>query len=122
MARPRALARRAKVARRAGGTILDSHASLDPKMEPYLIDRKITCPDGTVRVGLAPDVAEERQGETQTGSWTIVSGTGAFEGLRGSGEMETCTAPPTTRPLASVNRDHHPIELRRRGRSSPAHH
>ena len=25
----------------AGGTILDSHASLDPKMEPYLIDRKI---------------------------------------------------------------------------------
>jgi hypothetical protein len=25
---------------------------------------------------------------TQTGSWTIVSGTGAFEGLSGSGEME----------------------------------
>jgi hypothetical protein len=27
-------------------------------------------------------------GLSQTGSWTIVGGTGAFEGLRGSGEME----------------------------------
>ena len=35
----------------AGGTIRDSHASLDPKMKAYLIDRKITCPDGTVRIG-----------------------------------------------------------------------
>jgi hypothetical protein len=45
----------------------------------------ITCPDGTVMVGFTPD---EAQGQTETGSWTIVSGTGAFEGLRGSGEME----------------------------------
>lgn len=70
----------------AGGTILDSHGSPDPAVEPYgLVDRTITCPDGTVRVGFTP---EEPQGQTQTGSWTIVSGTGAFEGLRGSGEME----------------------------------
>ena len=62
-----------------GGTLLDSHASLDPAMEPYgLVDRTITCADGTVRVGFTPP----------RGSWTIVSGTGAFEGLRGSGEME----------------------------------
>ena len=62
-----------------GGTLLDSHASLDPAMEPHgLVDRTITCADGTVRVGFTPP----------TGSWTIVSGTGAFEGLRGSGEME----------------------------------
>ncbi|HEV8211267.1 MAG TPA: hypothetical protein VGP77_14145 [Vicinamibacterales bacterium] len=27
-------------------------------------------------------------GPTGKGSWTIVSGTGAFEGLRGSGEMK----------------------------------
>ena len=94
---------RAKVARRAGGTILDSHASLDPKMEPYLIDRKITCPDGTVRVGLTPDVAEERQGETQTGSWTIVSGTGAFEGLRGSGEMEIVYGPADDSPARETS-------------------
>ena len=32
----------------AGGTILESHTSLDPKMKSYLIDRKITCPDGTL--------------------------------------------------------------------------
>ena len=72
----------------AGGTILDSHASLDPAMEAYLIDRKITCPDGTVRIGFTPEVGAEPQGQTQKGSWTIVSGTGAFEGLRGSGTSE----------------------------------
>lgn len=75
----------------AGGTILDSHGSPDPAVEPYgLIDRKITCPDGTVRVGFTPG---QTQGLTQTGSWTIVSGTGAFEGLRGSGEMEVVYDP-----------------------------
>lgn len=72
----------------AGGTILDSHASLDPTMEPYLIDRKITCADGTVRVGLTPEVDAEPEGRTQRGSWTIVSGTGAFEGVGGGGESE----------------------------------
>lgn len=50
------------------------------------IARTITCPDGTMRIELAPEV--EPQGETQTGSWTIVDGTGAFEGLHGSGAME----------------------------------
>ena len=44
----------------AGGTILDSHASLDPKMKAYLIDRKITCPDGTVRIGYTPEVGAVR--------------------------------------------------------------
>lgn len=74
-----------------GGTILDSHASLDPAMEPYgLIDRTITCPDGTVRVGLTP---EDSQSLTRVGSWTIVSGTGAFEGLHGSGEMQVTNDP-----------------------------
>jgi hypothetical protein len=74
-----------------GGTILDSHASLDPAMEPYgLIDRTITCPDGTVRVGVTP---EDSRSLTRTGSWTIVSGTGAFEGLHGSGEMQVTNDP-----------------------------
>jgi hypothetical protein len=69
-----------------GGTILDSHGSPDPTVEPYgLVDRTITCPDGTVRVGFTP---EQPQGLTQTGSWRIVGGTGAFEGLDGSGEMK----------------------------------
>ena len=63
-----------------GGTIRDSHASTDPAVEStgHLIARTITCPDGTVSAGFTP----------QTASWTIVSGTGAYEGLRGSGEME----------------------------------
>jgi hypothetical protein len=74
-----------------GGTIEDRHGSTDPAVEPYgLLDRTITCPDGTVRVGFTP---EQPQGLTQAGSWTIVSGTGAFEGLRGSGEMEVTYDP-----------------------------
>jgi hypothetical protein len=72
----------------AGGTILDSHGSTDPAVR--LIVETITCPDGTVRLRFTPGVP---QGLTQTGSWTIVSGTGAFEGLRGSGEMEVMYDP-----------------------------
>jgi hypothetical protein len=73
----------------AGGTILDSHGSPDPDV--LLIARTITCPDGRVRMDLTPEVVP--QGQTQTGSWTIVSGTGAFEGVRGSGEMEVVDDP-----------------------------
>ena len=86
----------------AGGTILDSHASLDPKMEPYLIDRKITCPDGTVRIGFTPEVGAEPapQGQTpQRGVWTIVSGTGEFEGLGGSGKSEAVYGPNPSSPV-----------------------
>ena len=83
----------------AGGTILDSHASLDPEMAPYLIDRKITCPDGTVRIGFTPEVGAEPQGQTQKGLWTIVSGTGAFEGLGGSGKSEAVYGPNPSSPV-----------------------
>jgi len=76
-----------------GGTILDSHGSPDP--EVWLIARTITCPEGSVRMDLTP---EEAQGLTQTGSWTIVSGTGAFEGLRGSGKMEIAYDPDPDAP------------------------
>jgi hypothetical protein len=70
-----------------GGTILDTHGSPDP--EVALIARTITCPEGKVRMELMPEVVQGMpQTLTQTGSWTIVSGTGAFEGLSGSGEME----------------------------------
>jgi len=70
-----------------GGTIRDTHASLDPAVEPLgLIDRTITCPDGTLRIVFTPGGA---QLESETGSWTIVSGTGALEQLRGAGRMET---------------------------------
>ena len=76
----------------AGGTIRDSHASLDPAVEPLgMIDRMITCSDGTVRIAFTPEVVPS--GQTQTGSWAIVSGTGAFERLRGDGAMEVVYDP-----------------------------
>ena len=86
----------------AGGTILESHASLDPKMTSYLIDLKITCPDGTVRIGFTPEVGAEPapQGQTpQRGVWTIVSGTGEFEGLGGSGKSEAVYGPNPNSPV-----------------------
>src|SRR5215211_5577980 len=88
-----------------GGTILESHASLDPKMEPYLIDRKITCPDGTVRIGFTPEVGAgpAPPGQTpQKGVWTIVSGTGEFEGLSGSGNSEGVYGPTPSAPVRST--------------------
>jgi len=77
----------AEIASRVRSAI-NSHGSPDPAVS--LIDRTITCPDGTVRLRFTPEVP---QGLIQTGSWTIVSGTGAFEGLRGSGEMEVVYDP-----------------------------
>ncbi len=88
-----------------GGTILESHASLDPKMKPYLIDRKVTCPDGTVRIGFTPKVGAgpAPQGQTpQKGAWTIVSGTGEFEGLSGSGKSESVYGATPSSPVRST--------------------
>ena len=88
-----------------GGTILESHASLDPKLKAYLIDRKITCPDGTVRIGFTPEVGAgpAPQGQTpQKGVWTIVSGTGEFEGLSGSGKSEAVYGPKPSSPVRST--------------------
>lgn len=76
-----------------GGTIRDTHGSPDP--EVLLIARTITCPDGKVRLDLSPELS---QSSTQTGSWIIVSGTGAFEGLSGGGEMETVYDPDPEAP------------------------
>ena len=76
-----------------GGTIEDSHGSSDP--EVILIARTITCPDGKVRIDLRPELT---QSLTQTGSWTIVSGSGAYEGLSGSGEMEITNDPDPDAP------------------------
>ena len=81
-----------------GGTILDTHGSPDP--EVALIARTITCPEGRVRMDITPEVSQGMRHEdlTQSGSWTIVSGTGAFEGLRGSGEMEIVYDPDPNEP------------------------
>jgi len=69
-----------------GGTAEDRHGTEDPTEEPYgLVDRTITCSDGTLRMGFSPQTPV---GNTQSGPWTIVSGTGAYEGWQGSGKME----------------------------------
>jgi hypothetical protein len=65
-----------------GGTIRDRE-SQDPAVG--FIEKTITCPDGTLRIGFSP---AEPQGGKQTGPWKIVGGTGAYEGLTGSGTME----------------------------------
>jgi hypothetical protein len=80
-----------------GGTIQDSHGSTDP--EVWLIARTITCPDGEVRMDVRPDIPE---GLSQTGSWKIVSGTGAFDGWRGSGEMEVAYDPNPEEPAGET--------------------
>ncbi|HZG35404.1 MAG TPA: hypothetical protein VEY87_06110 [Gaiellaceae bacterium] len=77
----------------AGGTVRDSHGSSDPTV--WLIVETITCPEGTVKLRFRPEPA---RGMKQTGSWTIFSGTGTYEGLRGSGEMEVVYGPDADSP------------------------
>ena len=81
-----------------GGTTEDRHADEDPAMEPHgLLARTFICPDGTVRMGFTPEVGQA-QGLTQGGEWTIVSGTGAFGTLRGSGDMAVTSDPDPDLP------------------------
>jgi hypothetical protein len=75
-----------------GGAIVDAHPSGDPAEEAFLIERTITCPDGSMTIGLTPDV-DGPSGEPQTGSWTIVEGSGELEGVAGTGELEVVYDP-----------------------------
>lgn len=63
-----------------GGTVKDKHGTA----EIGLVDRTITCQDGTLRMGFDPQVPV---GNTQSGPWRIISGTGTYEGWAGSGDM-----------------------------------
>jgi hypothetical protein len=77
-----------------GGTVLDVHA--DPaEAVDALIERTITCRAGTVTLGITPVVgaSHDPQDLTQTGAWTIIRGSGAFDGLGGQGEMEMTYGP-----------------------------
>ncbi len=71
------------------GTFSDVHGD-DPDIG--LVDRTFRCPDGSLRIGFTPGVP---QGRTQAGPWKIVSGTGAFEGLHGNGQMKIEYEPGT---------------------------
>lgn len=63
-----------------GGTAVDRHGNPDIG----LVDRTLTCSDGTLRMGFDPGMPE---GDIQTGPWRILSGTGAYEGWTGQGTM-----------------------------------
>jgi hypothetical protein len=78
----------------AGGTLRDSHGSSDPTV--WLIIETITCPEGIVKLRVEPDPSP---GLKQKGSWTIASGTGTFEGLRGSGELEALYDADPAKPV-----------------------
>ena len=76
---------------------------------------KIACPDGTVRIGFTPEVGAgpaPQEGQAHKGVWTIVSGTGAFEGLGGSGNSEAAYGRPQFASSPDANRNRHAIETR----------
>ena len=66
-----------------GGTFSDLHSD-DPEIG--LVDRTFDCADGSLRIGFTPGPPPTPL--TQSGPWHIVSGTGAFEGLQGGGQMQ----------------------------------
>lgn len=72
-----------------GGMFRDQHGE-DPDIG--LVDRTFDCPDGSLRIGFTPGSPE---GRTQAGPWKVVSGTRAFEGLQGDGQMEIKYKPGT---------------------------
>lgn len=65
-----------------GGTIEDRHGETP---DVALVDRTITCSDGTLELGFSP---QRPVGNTQSGAWSIVGGTGSYEGWQGRGEMK----------------------------------
>jgi hypothetical protein len=55
-----------------------------------MIDRTFRCHDGTLRIGFTPG---KERGRRVSGRWKVLSGTGAFKGMKGSGRMQTRFAP-----------------------------
>ena len=64
-----------------GGTWSGGHGNLSYDW----LDKNIKCPDGTLRIAFDPRTSK---GQTDSGPWKVVSGTGAFKGMRGSGQMK----------------------------------
>lgn len=63
-----------------GGTFSDQQSGVE-----WFIEKSIECDDGTLEIGFSPG---EPSGGTQAGPWEVLSGSGAYEELRASGEME----------------------------------
>jgi hypothetical protein len=89
-----------------GGTVTDKHGT----PEIGLVDRTITCQDGTLRMGFDP---HEPVGDTQSGPWRIISGTGAYEGWTGSGHMEMKYDPSDNRKHPTRGRERYTGTVRR---------
>ena len=82
----------------AGGKVKDKHGT----PEVGLVDRTITCPDGTLRMGFDP---QKPVGDTQSGPWRFISGTGAYERWEGSGETEMTYDPNDNREHPTRGRE-----------------
>ena len=77
-----------------------------PGDDSWLLHRSIRCPNGILRIGFTTGTGQNRK---QTGTWKIISGTGAFEGLQGSGQMEIEVEPDSnTKGHETIHRDGHP--------------
>jgi hypothetical protein len=61
-----------------GGTLHDEPGS--PAVGTVL--RNIRCANGTLRIGFSPN-----SGTVAKGPWKLLDGTGAYQGLRGDGQM-----------------------------------
>ena len=89
-----------------GGTLQDKHGTVDIG----LVDRMITCPGGKLRMGFDPQTPV---GNEQRGPWRIISGTGAYAGWQGSGQMVVRYDPDDTSA--------HPTRSRERYRGTVTH-
>jgi hypothetical protein len=63
-----------------GGTFSGGHGNTDNGW----LDKTIECSDGTLTLAFDPRNEKER---SVSGPWEVLSGTGAYEGMEGSGEM-----------------------------------
>ena len=87
-----------------GGTVKDKHGTA----EIGFVDRTITCPDGTLRMGFDPQMPV---GNTQSGPWRIVSGTGAYDGWEGRGQMVMRYDPTDKSPHPTKGRERYTGEV-----------
>jgi hypothetical protein len=63
-----------------GGTFRDQRGN----PEIGSVDRDLRCSDGSLRIGFTPG---RLANHSQAGPWKVISGIGAYEGLRGRGRM-----------------------------------
>ena len=89
-----------------GGMIKDKHGTADIG----LVDRMITCRDGMLQMGFDP---QKPVGNEQRGPWRIISGTDAYAGWQGSGQMVARYDPDDTSA--------HPTMIRERYRGTVSH-